>query len=339
METKTEIKKANFDERVFFMGRDYPAFTEAVTSAILPARKNDYGDRLKAFLTEKSGGGKAVLFNSAEEAFFWALRYVRLTADSTSVKNRDEIIFLSKNSYDFVVPDIFPPSERLKKAQIDHIGQFIAALSDRTCAVVVDLYSAAGDKKYDKDVLTQMSEICAVRNVAFIIDERNAPPMITGEFFTFTEYGIRPDAVVLGGNVYRAFSIGAVITDKRVKTPNLKKEVGAVACAGTLALIDSACGQKDIVNARAKRLKTVLSICKKVNGFKVFGMKAYADTDDGKKYAAELKDCGVKVGVIENRLLFNIPLNLSEDEFVFGLNALKNVLKGAQNPFDTDKTD
>ena len=67
------------------------------------------------------------------------------------------------------------------------------------------------------------------------------------------------------------------------------------------------------------------------------GRLGYAEVADGKKSASELKDRGVKVGVYDNKLLFNLPLFLKEEEFTFGIETIKTALKGAQNPFDMSK--
>lgn len=339
MENKTEIKKANFDERVYFMGRNYSPFVKAVNSALSPLKKNDYAEKLKSFLLERSGLNKAVLFNSAEEAYYWTLRSIKGDDNAFPEGKRGEIIFLNQRLYDYVVPDIISTSNNIKCVKVDHVGNFISALSDKTAAVITELYSASGEKIYDKNFLAQISEICSVRNIAFIIDERNNLPMATGEFFSFTEYGIQPDVVIAGGNFYRSFSLGAVLLGKKIKTPPAKREIGSVACAGALALLEGAASNMDVIKERAKRLRETLSICKMVNSFCVFGLTGYADTADGKTYAAAFKEKGLKVGVIEDRIIFNLPVVMSEDEFSFGLKVIKDVLKGAQNPFDMDKTD
>ena len=95
METKTEIKKACFDDLDFFMGQNYAPFRDAVVSALTPIKKNEYAEKLKAFLLELSGGNKAFLFSSAEEAYFWTLKSVKSGVDNSIVKNRNEIIVLS----------------------------------------------------------------------------------------------------------------------------------------------------------------------------------------------------------------------------------------------------
>ena len=61
MENKADIKKVNFFDEDFLTSRDNQSFKDAVTGALSPAfnRKNDYAEKLKTFLVEKSGEQKA----------------------------------------------------------------------------------------------------------------------------------------------------------------------------------------------------------------------------------------------------------------------------------------
>lgn len=339
MENKTEIKKANFFDSEYFMGREYAPFRAAVDAALAPARKNDYAEKLKSFLLERSGENKAFLFNSTEEAYFWLFKSVRASAETSLGKGKNEIVFLNKGLFSAVTAEQCFADENIKYVYANHLGNFIAALSEKTCAVVIELFGEGNDAYYGKDFLSQISEICAVRDVYLILDERKSSPAITGEFFGFKKYGIVPDAIIAGGSIYRSFSLGALLTGKRIKTPQYKKEVGSAVCAGALALAEGADAVKTTAEVRGKKLYDALTICKKVKSCNTFGLKGYAETADGKKIAAEMKEKGLKVGLLDNRILFNVPIGISDEEFEFGLSVIKEVLKGAQNPFDTDKID
>lgn len=334
MESKTEIKKVNFFDEEFLIPRDNQAFKDAVAGAMSPAfnRKNDYAEKLKAFLLEKSGEQKAFLFNSPEEGFFWTIRTVRENSD------KKEIIVLTKPLFDEIKSDFTSSINDVKYVNANHLGNFIAALSANTCAVMTELVDEAGNEIYSKDFISQISEICAVRDVAFIVDERRTFPVATGEVFAFSHYKILPDAVILGGTINRSFTIGAVLVAKKIKTVQTKKEIGFAVCSGALYAYEYVCSQGETVKSRAKKLSDLLGICKNVKTASVFGKFAAAEVQDAKKSAAELKERGVRVGVADEKLLFSITPRLSDDEFSFGLSVLSEVLKGAQNPFDMGKS-
>lgn len=335
MENKADIKKVNFFDEDFLTSRDNQSFKDAVTGALSPAfnRKNDYAEKLKTFLVEKSGEQKALLFNCPEEGFSWIVKAVRENS-----AGKKEIIVLNKPLFDNVKADFMWADSNIKYVNANHLGNFIAALSANTCAVMTQLVDEFGNEIYSKDFINQISEICSVRDVAFIVDERRTFPAATGEIFAFLKYNIVPDAVVLGGPINRSFSIGAVLTAKKLKAVQSKREIGFALCAGALFAYEYVCGLSNVVKARSKILLDALSICKNVKTSSVFGRFAVAEVQDAKKSASELKEKGVKVGVYEEKLLFSVSPWLTEEEFDFGIAVLTDVLKGAQNPFDMGKS-
>ena len=328
MGNKTEIKKVNFSDADFFMGRDYAAFNEAVAGALVPARKNDVSDKLKSFLVERSGGNKAFLFESVGDAYAFLLNVLLNDGDK-----KGEILVLSKSLLRFFGTETDIRFD-FKPVITNHLGNFIAALTERTRAVLTDFFDEENEPLFDKDFLKQICDICAARGILFIVDERKTFPSITGGFFGLNYYGIVPDAVIVGGKIYNAFSLCSLVVGKNVKTPAVKREIGTAATAGTFALYKGAEELTDSVNKKSKTLSDALSICKLVSGFSLIGLKGYATVGDGKTVAAELKEKGLKIAYSETRILFNIAPAISDEEFEFGLNALKEVLRGAQNPFD-----
>lgn len=336
MDNKPEIKKVNFYDDEFLTPQGEQSFKDAVSSAMVSsnARKNDYSEKLKTFLTEKSGGQKAFLFPSAEEGFIKLIKALR----DNSQPGKSEIIILSKILFDNLKADFYADDNAVKYIFANHLGNFIASLSSKTCAVITELTDEYGREVYDAAFICQIAEICAVRDVAFVIDERGTFPSATGKVFAFSHYKIIPDAVIIGGTVNRCFQIGAVITFKKTKMPVGKKEVGFIPCAGALAAYEYCEKLAQTVKARGKKLCDTLNLCKRVKSAVAFGKYAVAEVQDGKKCAAELKEKGVKTGVSDNKLLFSVAPYLTEGEFEFGLSVISDVLKGAQNPFDMAKT-
>lgn len=330
MGTKPDSKKVNFSDAEFFMGRAYADFNKSVADALVPARKNDCSDKLKAFLIERSGENKAFLFDSVGDAYAWLFSV--FLSDGEGGKN-GEIVLLSNSLFNYFKTETDICCD-FKPIITNHLGNFIAALSDKTRAVVTDLFGEENEPLFDKDFLNQIRDICAARGIPFIVDERKTFPSITGSFFGFEHYGILPDAVIVGGKIYNAFSLCSVVAGKRVKTPVCKREVGTAASAGAIALYKGAEAVVGSVNEKSKMLSDALSICKLVSNFTLVGLKGYATVGDGKAVAAELKEKGLKIAFGETRILFNIAPAISDEEFEFGLSVLKEVLHGAQNPFD-----
>jgi acetylornithine/N-succinyldiaminopimelate aminotransferase len=101
--------------------------------------------------------------------------------------------------------------------EFNNIDSLKAAISDRTCAVVIEpIQGEGGVLPADKAFLQAARELCDQHNALLIFDEVQTGVGRTGSLFAYQEYGVTPDilssAKALGGG----FPIGAMLTTDKI---------------------------------------------------------------------------------------------------------------------------
>lgn len=336
MDNNAEIKKLNLaDGKAYPFGKRDNAFISAVTKIVSRTADSKNEERLKSLLCEKAGGSKAVLFSSSLETYVGAIKCARNFANKKGDKERKEILFFNKSFFDRVNNKIFFEDLNLKYVEVNHLGNFIAALNEKTAAVAMEFVDELNNVVFAKEFIKQIVEICSVRDIAFIVDESMNGLGRTGELFSFSTYGVQPDITVITGGLCGDFNLGTIILkEKFADCFDYKRRVGAVVCEGGLSFINSALISLDSVKKKAKTLYSALKICKDVKSYGGIGFMAYADVFDGKTVVSKFKDKGISLKNVNNRILFNLPVNIGDDEFNYLISVIKDVFKGATNPFE-----
>ena len=103
-----------------------------------------------------------------------------------------------------------------KHVPFNNIDALRAAVSERTCAVMLEPIQAEGGVNLpSEDYLTQVRELCDEKKLLLILDEVQTGMGRTGKLFAYEHYGITPDIMSLAKGLGGGVPIGAMLaTDK-----------------------------------------------------------------------------------------------------------------------------
>ncbi|MCD5363091.1 aspartate aminotransferase family protein [Chromobacterium aquaticum] len=92
-----------------------------------------------------------------------------------------------------------------------------AAISDQTCAVVIEpIQGEGGVMPADKAFLEAARQLCDQHNALLVFDEVQSGVGRTGSLFAYQEYGVTPDILSSAKGIGGGFPIGAMLTTEKV---------------------------------------------------------------------------------------------------------------------------
>ncbi|RBH48911.1 aspartate aminotransferase family protein, partial [Pseudomonas sp. MWU13-2860] len=92
-----------------------------------------------------------------------------------------------------------------------------AAISDQTCAVVIEpIQGEGGVMPADKAFLEAARQLCDQHNALLVFDEVQSGVGRTGSLFAYQEYGVTPDILSSAKAIGGGFPIGAMLTTEKV---------------------------------------------------------------------------------------------------------------------------
>ncbi|MCS3804254.1 acetylornithine/N-succinyldiaminopimelate aminotransferase [Chromobacterium alkanivorans] len=101
--------------------------------------------------------------------------------------------------------------------EYNDIESLKAAISDRTCAVVIEpIQGEGGVMPADQAFLQAARELCDQHNALLVFDEVQSGVGRTGSLFAYQEYGVTPDILSSAKGIGGGFPIGAMLTTEKV---------------------------------------------------------------------------------------------------------------------------
>lgn len=101
--------------------------------------------------------------------------------------------------------------------EYNDIESLKAAISDQTCAVVIEpIQGEGGVMPADKAFLEAARELCDQHNALLVFDEVQSGVGRTGSLFAYQEYGVTPDILSSAKGIGGGFPIGAMLTTEKV---------------------------------------------------------------------------------------------------------------------------
>lgn len=101
--------------------------------------------------------------------------------------------------------------------EYNDIASLKAAISDQTCAVVIEpIQGEGGVMPADKAFLEAARELCDQHNALLVFDEVQSGVGRTGSLFAYQEYGVTPDILSSAKGIGGGFPIGAMLTTEKV---------------------------------------------------------------------------------------------------------------------------
>lgn len=96
---------------------------------------------------------------------------------------------------------------------INDFDACFAAISDRTCAIMLELVQGEGGvHSVDAPYLRALRKACDVYNIMLIFDEVQTGLGRTGKLFAYEHYGVKPDVMTLAKGIAGGFPLSAMLT-------------------------------------------------------------------------------------------------------------------------------
>ncbi len=245
------------------LGHCHPAMVDALASQakkiwhLSNVMTNEPALRLAKKLTELSFADKVFFANSGAEANEAALKLARRVTSEKYGEEKSQIIAFKQGFHGrtfFTVTvggqptysDGFGPKPgNISHLQYNDIAAFEAAISDNTCAVMMEpLQGEGGIISPDKAFVKAVRELCDKHNALLIFDEVQTGNGRTGTFYAYEGLGVTPDILSTAKSLGGGIPIGAMLTTDelasymKVGTHGSTYGGNPLACAVAEAVVD-----------------------------------------------------------------------------------------------------
>lgn len=180
--------------------------------------------RLAKLLVEISGMSKAFFCNSGAEANETAIKLARKAAKVNHSAEKIEIVTAEQSFHGRTIGAITatgqlkyqknftPLIPGFKHVPYNDIGELRAAVSGRTCAVLLEpVQGESGIHPAKADFLRAARELCDKYAAALIFDEVQTGLGRTGKMFGFQHFDVLPDIITLAKTLGGGFPIGCCL--------------------------------------------------------------------------------------------------------------------------------
>ncbi|OME84053.1 acetylornithine transaminase [Paenibacillus sp. FSL A5-0031] len=178
-------------------------------------------------LTSVSGMDKAFFVSSGAEANESAIKLARKHG-SVNLNGAYEIITLTNSFHGRSLAmmsatgkakwkDLYAPKvEGFKHVPINDLDACFAAVTNNTCAIMVELVQGEGGvHSVDEAYLFGLRKICDMYGMLLIFDEIQTGMGRTGKLFAYEHYGIMPDVITIGKGIGAGFPLAAMLTKSK----------------------------------------------------------------------------------------------------------------------------
>lgn len=262
------------------LGHCHPALVKALTEQantlwhISNVFTNEPTLRLAHKLVDATFAERVFFCNSGAEANEAAFKLARRVAHDRFGPEKYEII-AALNSFHgrtlFTVSvggqpkysDGFGPKiEGISHIPYNDLDALKAAISDKTCAVVIEpIQGEGGVLPADRAYLEGARQLCDQHNALLIFDEVQSGMGRTGELFAYMRYGVTPDILSSAKSLGGGFPIGAMLTTTElakhlaVGTHGTTYGGNPLACAVAEAVLDIVNTPEVLNGVKAKHVR------------------------------------------------------------------------------------
>lgn len=293
--------------------------------------------RLAKLLVEISGMSKAFFCNSGAEANEAAIKLARKAAKVNHSAEKIEIVTAEQSFHGRTMGAITatgqlkyqknftPLVPGFKHVPYNDIGELRAAVSGRTCAVLLEpVQGESGVHPAKADFLRAARELCDKYAAALIFDEVQTGLGRTGKMFGFQHFDVVPDIITLAKTLGGGFPIGCCLARDEwadVFEPGDHAATfggNPLACAAAIAAVTEireggwVKNAEEVGNYFRERLSELTGI-KEVRGLGLMIAAEFTEPK-AKTVAAKALENGLIVNAIgENVLRFVPPLILTKE--------------------------
>ncbi|MBQ0058410.1 MAG: aspartate aminotransferase family protein [Lachnospiraceae bacterium] len=226
---------------VFALGYHYPGFDEALKAQIdnVIHTSNLYYNVPLADAAEKlvksTGMSKAFFTNSGAEAIEGAVKAARKYAFERDGIADHEIIAMNHSFHGRTIgalsvtgnshyQDPFRPlMGGVKFADFNDIDSVKAAITDKTCAIIMETVQGEGGiHPADKEFLQAVRAICDEKDIILILDEIQCGMGRTGSLWAWQQYGVEPDIMTTAKALGCGVPVGAFVLNDKAAQHSLK---------------------------------------------------------------------------------------------------------------------
>ncbi len=217
------------------LGHSHPAISEAIATQAqrLIHTSNLFYNQSQAELAEQlckhSFAAKVFFCNSGAEANEAAVKLARIYQKKKKGEPASEIITMERSFHgrtlgmiaatgqDKVKKGFDPIPEGFRHVPYDDIGALAAAMTDRTCAVLVEPVQGEGGVRFPAaGYLKAVRDLCQKHGALLIYDEVQSGMGRTGKLFAYEHSGVAPDIMSLAKSLGAGLPIGACLASDEV---------------------------------------------------------------------------------------------------------------------------
>ena len=231
----------------------------------------------------------------------------------------------------------FPFVDDYKFVNSGDFEQLKAAVSDKTCAVMMELIQGEGGViAQDAEYVKKVAEFCQSNAILLIIDEVQTGIGRTGKLLTCEHYGIQPDIVTIAKGIGGGLPLGGVLFGEKTQHVLGFGHHGTtfggnpVACAGgqvVLKQLDDTMLEE--ISKKASYMREKIAAMPGVKS--VSGLGLMIGIEPESKEAKQVVQDGIQLGVIaltaKSKVRLLPPLTISYEEIDAGLERLAKALQ------------
>ena len=218
-----------------------------------------------------TGLSKVCFGNSGAEANECAIKIARKYSFDKYGEGRNEIVTLNNSFHGRTVTTLaatgqdvfhnyfFPFTEGFKYADADDMDALKAVVSDKTCAVMLELIQGEGGVNIlDPEYVKELVKYCNDNDILVIVDEVQTGVGRTGKLFAHQNYGILPDLMTVAKGLGGGLPIGVCMCGEKLKNVMSPSTHGTtfganpVVCAGANYVLDTVANDKFLAEVEKK---------------------------------------------------------------------------------------
>ncbi|HIS50067.1 MAG TPA: aspartate aminotransferase family protein [Candidatus Gallacutalibacter pullistercoris] len=313
---------------------------------------NPVQTQLAEALCKASGLSKVFFGNSGAEANECAIKLARKWGmEQSPEKNR--VVTLQNSFHGRTVTTLaatgqdefhqwfFPFTEGFDYAPANDLAAVEKAITEKTCAVMVELIQGEGGMfLLEKDFVQGLRKLCDEKNVLLLVDEVQTGIGRTGAFYCYQNFDILPDVVSSAKGLGGGLPIGACLCGEKLQNVMTGGMHGStfggnpIVCAGALEVLSRVNTPEFLaeVNEKGEYFREKLAELPHIENVRGMGLMIGADVakDCGKtagNVASACIDAGLLILTAHSALRFLPPLTITKEEIDEGLARLKTVLE------------
>ena len=213
---------------------------------------------LAELLVENSDFDKVFFANSGAEVNEGAIKLARKHNKLKYCSDRYEIITMEQSFHGRTMATLTatgqekfhkgfePLLEGFKYVPFNDFEALAKAISDRTCAVMLELIQGEGGvRPADKQYIKKVEKLCQEKDLLLIVDEVQSGIGRTGTMFAYQSYNIKPQIMTLAKALGNGTAIGALLAVDEVAQSFQPGDHAStfggnfVACAAAKAVIET----------------------------------------------------------------------------------------------------